>query len=162
MVAHGFCLGLYLMSGPKDGLLVSLDLLVSLPSMATLDTTFSAFFPYYSESLIGLLRAGGSVPPVSTARAQALSLTTARETLVFMASDKRQGWNQDISGCLCAQMCHAVAWSVDWEIVSKGALKIGLGGKLKPRPTTSCLSICPQSSKTSMVNFGQLVANSTI
>lgn len=121
------------MSGPKDGLVVSLDLLVSLPNMATLDTPFSAFFPYYSESLIGLLRAGGSVSLVSTARAQALSLTTARETLVFMASDKRQGWNQDISGCLCAQMCHAVAWSEDWETVSKGALKIGLGGKMRPK-----------------------------
>lgn len=46
-----------------------------------------------------------------------------------MASDKRQGWNEDISGCLYAQMCHAVAWSVDWEIVSKRALKIRLGGK---------------------------------
>lgn len=94
---------------------------------------FCFFFPYYSESLIGLLRAGGSVPLVSTARAQALSLTTVRETLVFMASDKRQGWKQDISGCLCAQMCHTVAWSVDWETVSKGALKIRLGGKMRPK-----------------------------
>lgn len=69
---------------------MSLDLLVSLPNMATLNTTFSAFFfflPYYFESLIGLLRAGGSVSLVRTARAQALSLTTVRETLVFMASD---------------------------------------------------------------------------
>ena len=32
----------------------------------------------------------------------------------------------------------------------------------KPCLTTSCLSICPQSSKTSMVNFGQLVASSAL